>query len=125
MIRRPPRSTRTDTLFPYTTLFRSRQPEALACQRRGHGLLAALVELVELAQHQHLSLALDALPFEDAAQQLAVVELDSELADGELFERGVDHRRELGAEPGGQRVLAPPVEVALVGLPAAAALGAP
>src|SRR3546814_3571827 len=26
MIRRPPRSTRTDTLFPYTTLFRS-QPE--------------------------------------------------------------------------------------------------
>src|SRR3546814_16991961 len=27
MIRRPPRSTRTDTLFPYTTLFRS-QPES-------------------------------------------------------------------------------------------------
>src|SRR3546814_2952681 len=25
MIRRPPRSTRTDTLFPYTTLFRSMQ----------------------------------------------------------------------------------------------------
>src|SRR3546814_1758835 len=25
MIRRPPRSTRTDTLFPYTTLFRSHQ----------------------------------------------------------------------------------------------------
>src|SRR3546814_10966978 len=25
MIRRPPRPTRTDTLFPYTTLFRSRQ----------------------------------------------------------------------------------------------------
>src|SRR3546814_12210743 len=25
MIRRPPRSTRTDTLFPYTTLFRSFQ----------------------------------------------------------------------------------------------------
>src|SRR3546814_20287134 len=25
MIRRPPRSTRTDTLFPYTTLFRSAQ----------------------------------------------------------------------------------------------------
>src|SRR3546814_1226439 len=27
MIRRPPRSTRTDTLFPYTTLFRSLAPE--------------------------------------------------------------------------------------------------
>src|SRR3546814_5849086 len=29
MIRRPPRSTRTDTLFPYTTLFRSALREAL------------------------------------------------------------------------------------------------
>src|SRR3546814_9849867 len=27
MIRRPPSSTRTDTLFPYTTLFRSQGPE--------------------------------------------------------------------------------------------------
>src|SRR3546814_14664207 len=27
MIRRPPRSTRTDTLFPYTTLFRSGQAD--------------------------------------------------------------------------------------------------
>src|SRR3546814_19047884 len=33
MIRRPPRSTRTDTLFPYTTLFRS-QLDALAPRRR-------------------------------------------------------------------------------------------
>src|SRR3546814_13499400 len=32
MIRRPPRSTRTDTLFPYTTLFRS---EATAVQASG------------------------------------------------------------------------------------------
>src|SRR3546814_19676941 len=30
MIRRPPRSTRTDTLFPYTTLFRSKQPADIA-----------------------------------------------------------------------------------------------
>src|SRR3546814_10896528 len=29
MIRRPPRSTRTDTLFPYTTLFRSQQDNGL------------------------------------------------------------------------------------------------
>src|SRR3546814_11553789 len=32
MIRRPPRSTRTDTLFPYTTLFRSPAPDR---RRRG------------------------------------------------------------------------------------------
>src|SRR3546814_6084211 len=30
MIRRPPRSTRTDTLFPYTTLFRSRRQIGVA-----------------------------------------------------------------------------------------------
>src|SRR3546814_19742105 len=33
MIRRPPRSTRTDTLFPYTTLFRSLRRQRLADQR--------------------------------------------------------------------------------------------
>src|SRR3546814_4549712 len=33
MIRRPPRSTRTDTLFPYTTLFRS-QSSATRCSAR-------------------------------------------------------------------------------------------
>src|SRR3546814_7921988 len=31
MIRPPPRSTRTDTLFPYTTLFRSLAQEPLRC----------------------------------------------------------------------------------------------
>src|SRR3546814_1644796 len=36
MIRRPPRSTRTDTLFPYTTLFRS------DCTGRGRGDLHAV-----------------------------------------------------------------------------------
>src|SRR3546814_3632075 len=33
MIRRPPRSTRTDTLFPYTTLFRSPFPCASSWRR--------------------------------------------------------------------------------------------
>src|SRR3546814_16979494 len=35
MIRRPPRSTRTDTLFPDTTLFRSRYEQA-AARKRGY-----------------------------------------------------------------------------------------
>src|SRR3546814_4091935 len=34
MIRRPPRSTRTDTLFPYTTLFRSEQLARPRLRRR-------------------------------------------------------------------------------------------
>src|SRR3546814_5028018 len=33
MIRRPPRSTRTDTLFPYTTLFRSKARSARTAPR--------------------------------------------------------------------------------------------
>src|SRR3546814_1177222 len=32
MIRRPPRSTRTDTLFPYTTLFRSPADRKSVCE---------------------------------------------------------------------------------------------
>src|SRR3546814_5071110 len=39
MIRRPPRSTRTDTLFPYTTLFRSEdRRQRLAAREPRHGL---------------------------------------------------------------------------------------
>src|SRR3546814_5633605 len=37
MILRPPRSTRTDTLFPYTTLFRSLdRPDAIEARHRGN-----------------------------------------------------------------------------------------
>src|SRR3546814_3572565 len=39
MIRRPPRSTRTDTLFPYTTLFRSSTTSTVSlCARRSSGM---------------------------------------------------------------------------------------
>src|SRR3546814_9630031 len=38
MIRRPPRSTRTDTLFPYTTLFRSRGCAKSASRLRPAGM---------------------------------------------------------------------------------------
>src|SRR3546814_9889621 len=46
MIRRPPRSTRTDTLFPYTTLFRSAREDIVTA-------LAALAETIILELHQH------------------------------------------------------------------------
>src|SRR3546814_4855586 len=42
MIRRPPRSTRTDTLFPYTTLFRSHERDAHVCRGRVQNQLAAV-----------------------------------------------------------------------------------
>src|SRR3546814_1067690 len=47
MIRRPPRSTRTDTLFPYTTLFRSHGGVA-------QGLGQALSEAIFFDQHGQL-----------------------------------------------------------------------
>src|SRR3546814_7199732 len=37
MIRRPPRSTRTDTLFPYTTLFRSGRSRGWCARRPYNG----------------------------------------------------------------------------------------
>src|SRR3546814_2729623 len=55
MIRRPPRSTRTDTLFPYTTLFRS--DALLATQARIAGepaLAAGLDPLVERFADQRI-----------------------------------------------------------------------
>src|SRR3546814_11471060 len=48
MIRRPPRSTRTDTLFPYTTLFRS-------------GLLSTLTQLMMLPEHALSEIPADAI----------------------------------------------------------------
>src|SRR3546814_11382891 len=58
MIRRPPRSTRTDTLFPYTTLFRSRtQQGALADaelrQGEGAGAVRADAEAAALLRVEH------------------------------------------------------------------------
>src|SRR3546814_3006994 len=51
MIRQPPRSTRTDTLFPYTTLFRSADravDETLAGEDDGNGDMAVERQLAPL-----------------------------------------------------------------------------
>src|SRR3546814_300163 len=47
MIRRPPRSTRTDTLFPYTTLFRSKT----ACDQSGNRSLETFHQALPRRQH--------------------------------------------------------------------------
>src|SRR3546814_8781662 len=53
MIRRPPRSTRTDTLFPYTTLFRSRHLQRLAVVALA---VAHVAGDVDIRQEVHLDL---------------------------------------------------------------------
>src|SRR3546814_13616738 len=42
-LRRPPRSTRTDTLFPYTTLFRSLMLDAMGSKANPLGLLKSMI----------------------------------------------------------------------------------
>src|SRR3546814_8915874 len=67
MIRRPPRSTRTDTLFPYTTLFRSipqalqRTPIALGALVNRHDVIegALLGATAGQANLDHVVSALD------------------------------------------------------------------
>src|SRR3546814_13488167 len=54
MIRRPPRTTRPDTLFPYTTLFRSGRPYTQVQER----MLEALAQRVSSTLHR-LSLFTD------------------------------------------------------------------
>src|SRR3546814_5640115 len=62
MIRRPPRPTRTDTLFPYTTLFRSveqhhrhHQPRLLAAGEHAAGLLDIVAGEAEARSEEHTS----------------------------------------------------------------------
>src|SRR3546814_3816281 len=66
MIRRPPRSTRTDTLFPYTTLFRSRRGKGgQPPRRRADSRLVAAVR--PCADHHGIRLLMGA---RDAARAI-------------------------------------------------------
>src|SRR3546814_9508715 len=115
MIRRPPRSTRTDTLFPYTTLFRSIVADRAAQHRAEHAenavprrrllpLLAVLrrdmSDLVPqharqfgLVVHQRHELAGD---IDIAAgDREGVVDRRVEQGDGEIAARSEEHTSEL------------------------------
>src|SRR3546814_13554525 len=74
MIRRPPRSTRTDTLFPYTTLFRSEAPALQLGQGAGLlnpdpvadlGLVGSVVHVELLGAHHRLLVERVRLPGRD------------------------------------------------------------
>src|SRR3546814_11919859 len=70
MIRRPPRSTRTDTLFPYTTLFRSDRTEA----RRRIGVPEDALVLLFAANRARVS------PFKDyGTVRAAAIEVERTL----------------------------------------------
>src|SRR3546814_5982725 len=89
MIRRPPRSTRTDTLFPYTTLFRSareRQPDASVLRHAAFGDVEARHDLdpadddrSHMGRHTQMfaQYAIGAHPHDEAA----FIGLDMNIAD--------------------------------------------
>src|SRR3546814_17359233 len=91
MFRLPPRSTRTDTLFPYTTLFLSRRervgrPRTVAQHRRAGGLGAAAQDGGTVFHQRCIPLA-GAIPFQHhelddvPGPALAVAEHPGEIED--------------------------------------------
>src|SRR3546814_358812 len=104
MIRRPPRSTRTDTLFPYTTLFRSLFPSLGAWLRRRLGPIRDSASLDPTEDRAGSQIAAAGTEGDERAQSVAHAE--------ELIELGLDlvppfhrpraHRRAVGARVGAQ-----------------------
>src|SRR3546814_3003293 len=81
MIRRPPRSTRTDTLFPYTTLFRSetafllrRNVVAMAKPIVGHADISGPI-VAPGFRAVHVAVAGKLRPRRDPRAQIAVLEI--------------------------------------------------
>src|SRR3546814_6513959 len=80
MIRRPPRSTRTDTLFPYTTLFRSQSDNAV--ERRS----------VEVLVHEHTTAPIGDAEITDHATDLDAITRLALWTIVQLFEPGTERR---------------------------------
>src|SRR3546814_4323148 len=82
MIRRPPRSTRTDTLFPYTTLFRSLHRLGLPVRRGDR----AAVEVVAADHHRRLELSVADHFVEGESELIALTQADPADARGQALE---------------------------------------
>src|SRR3546814_19913006 len=77
MLRRPPRSTRTDTLFPYTTLFRS-----LFCQARPSSDLRIEAHEIRMASDiQIRKMPARVMGLEKSADDVMIVQLQLPAAD--------------------------------------------
>src|SRR3546814_4614158 len=88
MIRRPPRSTRTDTLFPYTTLFRSgRDAEHLLIAGHNPGLEDLVLMLVPEGAPEDLGDRLRA-DVEEKLPTAALARLDLDIDDWRAVDAG-------------------------------------
>src|SRR3546814_8019614 len=95
MIRRPPRSTRTDTLFPYTTLFRSGHPlwDAAMVHEPGNGLFAGPPERMNARVDHKSARAQQGAP-DKADPSHRIILIRSQLV-RELLGRSEEHTSEL------------------------------
>src|SRR3546814_7596786 len=96
MIRRPPRSTRTDTLFPYTTLFRSAQLiAALPAAERDRLATADIRALIAPANDALPAVASDAsdvsIVDDGDRRTIAMVERDSTSIAGQAQPLEIDN----------------------------------
>src|SRR3546814_9440748 len=92
MIRRPPRSTRTDTLFPYTTLFRS--PLETDHELRDDAGIVEIEDRLERIAHRAIPHVIDHA--DDRRGDVAVIAVDDRgldlLADRLLWTREADRK---------------------------------
>src|SRR3546814_17098074 len=99
MIRRPPRATRTDTLFPYTTLFRSGAIGDQVRAHRGAGQPLA-EEIVEFSVR--MQRAVRRVVHQDREPELAAAEKDDrEQPRGRLLRPGRKTDEGAADDPGG------------------------
>src|SRR3546814_16683258 len=102
MIRRPPRSTRTDTLFPYTTLFRSERLRRLheaaqhVVQDAAVSVVLDFVGGIDAAKHRDL-LRLAVRAVDDQGQMHARLEAARHAGDSEGLLAGELQRMAAGA----------------------------
>src|SRR3546814_7508969 len=96
MIRRPPRSTRTDTLFPYTTLFRS-----VEVRNGSTGVVLGADQRIDSTAHALSAIAASDPNIELAWRHRRLIVQHRPLADGEKGEAlgPVDIRRILSLLP--------------------------
>src|SRR3546814_6192885 len=82
MIRRPPRATRTDTLFPYTTLFRSSSPQIAETVPHGLKKYLGRVGYLSWAALQYAKFRPFELTIEDAGVRRSVDVVEVRISNG-------------------------------------------
>src|SRR3546814_20224320 len=95
MIRRPPRSTRTDTLFPYTTLFRS---EAAAIAQHAMRFLQGRGDVGDVADAEGDRIGVEELV--GKGQLLGILPGPDEAGDAALGRALHAHAQPVGVETG-------------------------